>query len=43
MRRLLSRHPAYLEMVQAFIAADPLRTRREALVEALARDGVALG
>lgn len=43
MRRLLSRHPDYLERVQAFIAADPLRARREAIIRALTRDGVAMG
>ncbi len=42
MRRLLSRHPAYLEKVQAFIAEDPLRVRRLALVSAIERAGVAL-
>jgi GT2 family glycosyltransferase len=42
MRRLLSRHPAYLEQVQAFIAADPLAERRRAILEALDRAGVPL-
>jgi GT2 family glycosyltransferase len=43
MRRLLSRHPGYLEQVQAFIAADPLAGRRRAILEALDRAGVPLG
>ena len=43
MRRLLSRHPDYLEQVQAFIAADPLAARRQAIVEALDRAGCRLG
>lgn len=42
MRRLLSRHPGYLEQVQAFIAADPLAERRGAILEALDRAGVPL-
>ena len=36
MQRLLSRHPAYLEQVQEFIASDPLAPRREELLQALA-------
>ncbi len=36
MQRLLSRHPAYLELVQEFIASDPLAPRREELLQALA-------
>lgn len=43
MRRLLTRHPGYLEQVQAFIAADPLAPRRQAIVEALERAGCRLG
>lgn len=42
MRRLLSRHPGYLERVQAFIAADPLAGRRRAILDALDRAGVRL-
>lgn len=42
MRRLLSRHPDYLEQVQAFIAADPLAERRRAILAALDRAGVPL-
>jgi GT2 family glycosyltransferase len=42
MRRLLSRHPGYLEQVQDFIAADPLAERRRAILEALDRAGVSL-
>jgi GT2 family glycosyltransferase len=43
MRRLLSRHPDYLEQVQDFIAEDPLTERRQAILEALDRAGVRLG
>jgi GT2 family glycosyltransferase len=42
MRRLLSRHPDYLERVQAFIAADPLAARRQVILDALGRAGVSL-
>jgi GT2 family glycosyltransferase len=42
MQRLLSRHPGYLEQVQAFIAADPLARRRQAIVAALERAGCGL-
>jgi GT2 family glycosyltransferase len=43
MARLLSRHPQYLERVQAFIAADPLAPRRGEVLDALRRSGAALG
>lgn len=43
MRRLLSRHPAYLELVHAFISTDPLAQRRNCLVQALHRAGVRIG
>lgn len=43
MQRLLSRHPGYLREVEAFIAADPLAGRRQALVDAIGRRGVSLG
>jgi len=43
MQRLLSRHPGYLDEVQAFIAADPLASRRRAILEALGRVGLSLG
>lgn len=43
MRRLLLRHPDYLEQVQAFIARDPLSHRRAELLDALRRAGAALG
>lgn len=36
MQRLLGKHPGYLELVSRWIAADPLATRRTALLEALA-------
>lgn len=43
MQRLLSRHPAYLEIVQEFIRQDPLSVRRQEIVAALEREGVRLG
>ena len=43
MQRLLSRHPGYLERVQAFISGDPLAGRRRAVLAALERAGVDLG
>ena len=35
MRRMLERHPGYLEEIQAFIQADPLRSRRERICHAV--------
>lgn len=43
MRRLLARHPAYLDLVQAFIAEDPLAPRRRAILDTLERAGLRLG
>lgn len=43
MRRLLERHPDYLERVQAYIAEDPLAPRRSQLLEALRGADVAMG
>jgi len=43
MQRLLSRHPDYLELVQAFIADDPLAARRREILDALDRAGLSLG
>ena len=43
MQRLLSRHPDYLRQVQEFITADPLSTRRAAILAALDRAGVLMG
>jgi GT2 family glycosyltransferase len=43
MQRLLSRHPDYLRQVQEFITADPLLTRRAAILAALDRAGVPMG
>jgi GT2 family glycosyltransferase len=43
MERLLSRHPDYLACVQAFIKADPLKSRREEILHALRLDGVPMG
>jgi GT2 family glycosyltransferase len=40
MAKLLSRHPGYLEVIQSFIAADPLSQRRGALLAALHKAGV---
>ena len=43
MQRLLASHPDYLDRVQAFIAADPLVARRQAVVAEVERRGVRLG
>jgi GT2 family glycosyltransferase len=43
MQSLLSRHPAYLEIVQEFIQADPLAPRRAEILAAIEREGVRLG
>ncbi len=43
MAKLLSRHPAYLQLVEEFIATDPLAPRREAVLKALARAEVPMG
>ena len=43
MQRLLSRHPAYLSLVESFIAEDPLARRREELLEALHEVEVSMG
>ena len=43
MRRLLSRHPDYLQIVHDFISGDPLATRRNELLAAMEREGVGLG
>ncbi len=40
MRRLLSRHPGYLQQVEEFISADPLAARREELIQALQSAGL---
>lgn len=40
MRRLLSRHPGYLAMVEEFISCDPLAQRREELIQALKSAGL---
>jgi len=39
MERLLGKHPAYLDRISAWIAADPLADRRAALLRALGSDG----
>jgi GT2 family glycosyltransferase len=43
MQKLLSRHPGYLQLIQAFIAADPLAGRRNELVSALRHGGIEIG
>jgi GT2 family glycosyltransferase len=43
MQRLLSRHPGYLEIVQAFIENDPLAGRRGEILDSLDRAGLRLG
>lgn len=43
MGRLLARHPGYLKRVRAFIEADPLAARRQAIVDALQQAGLRLG
>ena len=43
MRRLLSRHPDYLDGVQDFIANDPLAARRAEILAELERAGLRLG
>ena len=40
MARLLSRHPDYLQLIQSFIADDPLAERRDELVTALQQAGL---
>ena len=43
MRRLLSRHPEYMDIVSRFIEEDPLAKRRTAVTRALESAGIALG
>lgn len=43
MQKLLSRHPGYLQLIQDFIAADPLAGRRNELVCALRHGGIEIG
>lgn len=43
MQRLLSKHPGYMDLVEAFISADPLAERRRAVIDALERAGIPLG
>ncbi|MCH8057197.1 MAG: glycosyltransferase family 2 protein [Proteobacteria bacterium] len=40
MRRLLLRHPGYLQQIEEFISADPLAERREELIHALKSAGL---
>ena len=39
---LLTRHPGYLDLVQAFIREDPLADRRKEIVSAIEREGISL-
>jgi len=43
MRRLLGKHPAYLDQVSRFIREDPLAADRQAFMAALARAGARIG
>jgi GT2 family glycosyltransferase len=43
MQRLLSKHPDYLALVQAFIVADPLSARRNEILRQLDLAGVPMG
>lgn len=43
MQRLLSQHADYLALVTAFISTDPLASRRNKILDALDRAGVAMG
>jgi GT2 family glycosyltransferase len=40
MRRLLNKHPEYLEVVSRFIKEDPLADRRQQIIKALAAEGL---
>jgi GT2 family glycosyltransferase len=40
MNKLLSRHPGYLERVQEFIAGDPLKARRDEVINAVLTAGI---
>lgn len=43
MQKLLSRHPGYLQLIQDFIAADPLAGRRNELIAALRHGAIEMG
>ncbi len=43
MQKLLSRHPGYLQLIQDFIAADPLAGRRNELISALRHGAIEIG
>jgi GT2 family glycosyltransferase len=43
MQKLLSRHPDYLQLIEDFIAADPLAGRRNELISALRHGGIEIG
>lgn len=42
MQRLLSCHPDYLEVIQSYITADPLKNRRTKILTAIAAAGISL-
>jgi len=43
MKRLLSRHPGYLDLVRQFVSGDPLAGRREDVLGALRNAGIEMG
>jgi GT2 family glycosyltransferase len=43
MKKLLSRHPGYLQLIRQFISADPLASRRNELLAALRNAGIEIG
>jgi len=43
MKKLLSRHPGYMQKIEEFIALDPLSRRREELLEAIHEAAVSMG
>jgi GT2 family glycosyltransferase len=43
MQKLLSRHPGYMQIIEEFIALDPLSRRREELLEAIHEAAVSMG
>lgn len=43
MQRLLGQHPDYLEVIQSYIAADPVENRRTEIITAIADAGISLG
>jgi GT2 family glycosyltransferase len=43
MQKLLSRHPGYMQIIEEFIALDPLSRRREEVLEAIHEAAVSMG